>query len=149
MAETTDRASAWPEFARLFLRLREEVATGRVVVLVEGERDRRSLKALGLRGPVELVHAGRTMSELAARLSREGRRVVVLTDWDAAGGQLARKLREFLEAEAVGIDLEYRRRFARVLRGEVVHVEGLNGWAKRTAAEAGTPIDDGFGDETA
>jgi 5S rRNA maturation endonuclease (ribonuclease M5) len=125
MTETPDRAAAWPEFVRF----------------VEGIRDRRSLRALGLDGPIELVHSGRTMSELAAHLAREGRRVVVLTDWDAAGGQLARTLREFLEAEAVGIDLEYRRRFARVLRGELVHVEGLNGWARRTATEAGTPLE--------
>ncbi|MCI4328396.1 MAG: hypothetical protein L3K01_03140 [Thermoplasmata archaeon] len=148
MAETTARATAWPEFVRLFGKLRDETKGGRAVVLVEGERDRRSLRALGLEGPIELVHAGRTMSELAARLSRDGRRVIVLTDWDSAGGQLARKLREFLEAEAVGIDLEYRRRLARVLRGEVVHVEGLNGWARRTAVEAGTPIEDGVGESS-
>jgi 5S rRNA maturation endonuclease (ribonuclease M5) len=144
MAEATERDPAWPEFVRLFLRLREESASGGAVVLVEGERDRRSLRSLGLSGPIELVHAGRTLSELAARLSRGKQRVVVLTDWDVAGGQLARKLREFLEAEAVGFDLEYRRRFARILRGEVVHVEGLNSWARRTAAEAGVPIDDGI-----
>jgi 5S rRNA maturation endonuclease (ribonuclease M5) len=141
MAETVDRAAAWPEFVRLLDRLRDELATGKVVLLVEGIRDRRSVRALGIEGPVELVHSGRTMSELAAHLSREGRRVVVLTDWDAAGGQLARTLREFLEAEAVGIDLEYRRRLARVLRGELVHVEGLAGWARRTAIEAGAPLE--------
>jgi 5S rRNA maturation endonuclease (ribonuclease M5) len=146
MAEVTERDAAWPEFVRLFLRLREEIAGGRVLVLVEGERDRRSLRALGLSGPIELVHAGRSLSELAGQLAKGGRRVIVLTDWDAAGGQLARRLREFLEAEAVGFDLEYRRRFARVLRGEVVHVEGLNSWARRTAAEAGTPIDDWIAD---
>ncbi|MCI4324512.1 MAG: hypothetical protein L3K00_01305 [Thermoplasmata archaeon] len=143
MAETPDRVAAWPEFVRLFDRLKDEMATGKVVVLVEGIRDRRSLRSLGLEGPVELVHAGRTMSELAAHLSREGRKVVVLTDWDTAGGQLARTLREFLGAEAVGIDLEYRRRLARVLRGELVHVEGLFGWARRTASEAGVLLDSG------
>jgi 5S rRNA maturation endonuclease (ribonuclease M5) len=146
MGEATERDPAWPEFVRLFLRLREENASGRAVVLVEGERDRRSLRRLGLTGPIELVHVGRSLSDLAGRLAKGGRRVVVFTDWDAAGGQLARKLREFLEAEAVGIDLEYRRRFARILRGEVVHVEGLNSWARRTAADAGTPIDEGIVD---
>lgn len=148
MTEASTRATAWPEFVRLFGKLQDETARNGAVVLVEGERDRRSLRALGLGGPIELVHSGRTLSELAARLARDGRRVIVLTDWDTAGGQLARKLREFLEAEAVGIDLEYRRRLARVLRGEVVHVEGLHGWARRTAQEAGSPVEEAVSDRS-
>ena len=141
MPEVRRAHDVWPEFLRLYGRLRDEVDGGTAIVVVEGERDRRSLRALGLRGPIALVHGRGTLSALSGRLARGGRKVVVLTDWDREGGHLAQRLREFLEAEAVGIDLEYRRRFARVLRGELAHVEGLNGWARRTAEEAGTPLD--------
>ncbi|MCI4321344.1 MAG: topoisomerase [Thermoplasmata archaeon] len=154
MGETGRRTEAWPKFVRLFARLREESESGTAVVVVEGERDRRSLRGLGLRGPIALVHGGGTLAAFAARLARGGRKAIVLTDWDLEGGHLARRLREFLEAEAVGIDLEYRRKFARILRGEITHVEGMNGWARRVAEEAGTPIDGeiadavGLGDPT-
>jgi 5S rRNA maturation endonuclease (ribonuclease M5) len=143
MTEAARRADIWPEFVRLFARLREESENGIAVVVVEGEHDRRALRALGLGGRIVLVHGGGTLSALASRLARGGSKVVVLTDWDTEGGHLARKLKEFLEAEAVGLDLEYRRRFARLLRGELVHVEGLASWARHAAEEAGTPLDGG------
>jgi 5S rRNA maturation endonuclease (ribonuclease M5) len=146
MTVPAGRTDVWPEFVRLFARLREENETGVAVVVVEGEHDRRALRALGLGGRIILVHGGGPLSALASRLARGGAKVVVLTDWDTEGGHLARKLKEFLEAEAVGLDLEYRRKFARLLRGELVHVEGLDGWARRTAEEAGAPIDGTVGD---
>jgi 5S rRNA maturation endonuclease (ribonuclease M5) len=71
---------------------------------------------------------------------------VVLTDWDTEGGHLAQRVREFLTADAVGVDLEYRRKLAKALRSEVVHVEGLHGWARRTAEAEGLALDEAFGD---
>jgi 5S rRNA maturation endonuclease (ribonuclease M5) len=103
------------------------------LVVVEGERDRRSLRRLGLKGPIVLVHRGRTISETAQHLAGTARRVIILTDWDTEGGHLAQRLKEFLGIGRSGPDLEYRRRLARILRGELVHVEGLYGWAARTA----------------
>ena len=82
------------------------------------------------------------MSELAHDLGRRGRRVILMTDWDSEGGVLARRLKELLEAGDARVDLEYRRRFARVLRGEVVHVEGLAGWARRTAEGEGATLEE-------
>jgi 5S rRNA maturation endonuclease (ribonuclease M5) len=146
MAELTPRETAWPEFVRVFARLREESASGVVVVLVEGERDRRSLRRLGVAGPIALVHGGGTLSALAAKLARGGKTVVVLTDWDTEGGHLAQRLRDFLTADAVGLNLEYRRKLAKALRGEVVHVEGLHGWARRTAEATGGTLESEFGD---
>jgi 5S rRNA maturation endonuclease (ribonuclease M5) len=67
--------------------------------------------------------------------------VVVLTDWDVEGGHLARKLREFLEADQLEFDLDFRRRLSVALRGEVAHIEGLAGWARRSAERAGAPLE--------
>ncbi len=111
------------------------------VVVVEGERDRRSLQRLGWSGPVVVVHRGRPISETARGLLAARGRIIVLTDWDTEGGRLARRLRDFLEAEDVDLDLEYRRRLARVLRGELTHVEGLFGWARRQAERRGEPLE--------
>jgi len=107
---------------------------------VEGERDRRSLRRLGVKGSIMLVHRGRTISETAQHLSASARRVIVLTDWDTEGGHLAQRLKEFLGVGRSGPDLEYRRRLARILRGELVHVEGLYGWAVRTAEKGNRSV---------
>jgi 5S rRNA maturation endonuclease (ribonuclease M5) len=131
-----DPAAVFDEFWELWTHLQSESRTPGTVVVVEGERDRRSIRRLGLDGPIVLVHRGRTLSETAHHLAASARRVIILTDWDTEGGHLAQRLKEFLGTGRSGPDLEHRRRLARVLRGELVHVEGLYGWAVRTAEKA-------------
>jgi 5S rRNA maturation endonuclease (ribonuclease M5) len=130
------------EFLRLWRDLRAESEVDGTVIVVEGERDRRSLRRLGVTGAIATVHRGRTLSGTAHDLVGGARRVIVLTDWDVEGGHLARRLKEFLEADRPSIDLEFRRRLARIVRGELVHVEGLHGWARRLAERSGDSIDD-------
>jgi 5S rRNA maturation endonuclease (ribonuclease M5) len=136
-----DALAALEEFRELWGKLRGESEEAGTVVVVEGERDRRSLRRLGLAGPIVLVHRGDTLSGTAHRLLRQSRHVIVLTDWDNEGGQFARRLKEFLETERLDLDLDYRRRFARILRGELVHVEGLHGWARRLAERQGGSLE--------
>lgn len=129
------------EFVELWGRLLGEADGPRAVVVVEGERDRRAVRGLGWSGPVVVVHRGRPMSATASGLVAARGKVIVLTDWDAEGGRLARRLRDFLGPEDVRLDLEYRRRLARILRGELTHVEGLYGWARRQAERRGESIE--------
>ena len=131
-----DPGAIFEEFWELWMRLLSDSRTPGTVIVVEGERDRRSLRRLGIVGPIVLVHRGRTLSETAQHLAGSARRVIILTDWDTEGGHLAQRLKEFLGSGRSGPDLEHRRRIARVLRGELVHVEGLHGWAARTAEKA-------------
>ncbi len=130
------------EFLRLWRDLRAESDDPGTVLVVEGERDRRALRRLEVRGRIAVVHGGRTLGGTAQQLLGAGRRVIVLTDWDAEGGHLAHRLKEFLEADRTDLDLEYRRRLARILRGELVHVEGLYGWARRLAEKSGDSIEE-------
>jgi 5S rRNA maturation endonuclease (ribonuclease M5) len=140
-----DSDEAFEEFVALWEKLRAESEERGAIVVVEGERDRRALRRLGLEGSIALVHRGETLSATAQRLVTAGRPVIVLTDWDGEGGQLARRLKEFLEAERIPFDLDFRRRFARVLRGELAHVEGLYGWARRLAERRGGGLDGSLG----
>lgn len=125
----------------LWTKLLAEADDGRTVVVVEGERDRRAVRGLGWTGPVVVVHRGRPISATASGLVAGRGKVIVLTDWDTEGGHLARRLRDFLTAENVRLDLDYRRRLARILRGELTHVEGLFGWARRQAERRGEPLE--------
>lgn len=136
-----DREEAWPEFLELWEALCTESARPGTTVVVEGERDRTSLRRLGVAGPIELLHHGQRMSRVAEELTRGARRLIVLTDWDREGGHLAQRLSELMEAGPTAVDLEFRRRLSRLLRSEVVHVEGLAGWARRTAESIGAPLE--------
>ncbi len=141
MTNGRDRRQIWPEFLDVWEELCLESARFGTTVVVEGERDRRSLRRLGLPGPIVLVHHGRSLSGLAQELGQRGHRLIVLTDWDGEGGHLAQRLRELLAHGPVEVDLEFRRRLATLLKGELVHVEGLAGWARRTAELAGGPLE--------
>ena len=142
MASGRARAEILEDFLELWEKLTHATSDPGCVVVVEGERDRRALRRLGLAAPIVLVHHGTPLGGTAAELLARGRRVIVLTDWDGEGGLIARRLKEFLAAEPLELDLEFRRRFARVLRGEVVHVEGLYGWASRLSAAGGLPLEE-------
>ncbi|HTT14950.1 MAG TPA: toprim domain-containing protein [Thermoplasmata archaeon] len=120
-------------FVDLWRELRADSAEPGTVILVEGERDRRALRRLGIPGPVVAVHRGQSLAGSAQALVGSSRRVILLTDWDTEGGHFAQRFRDLLSAEPARLDLEYRRRLARILRGELVHVEGLHGWARRQA----------------
>jgi 5S rRNA maturation endonuclease (ribonuclease M5) len=141
VADTSDRELAWEEFLDVWSALRELAAAPGTIVVVEGERDRAALAALQVTERVVALHQGRPLGQVAHQISLHARTVVILTDWDTAGGQLARRLRMFLEALPLTVDLDSRRRLSKALRGEVAHVEGLAGWARRSAERAGTTIE--------
>lgn len=141
----SDRAAsrdALEEFLRLWRDLRADSEEAGALIVVEGERDRRALRRLEVTGEIVLVHGGQTLGGTAQGIVGRARRVIVLTDWDAEGGHLAHRLKEFLEADRAALDLEYRRRLARIVRGELVHVEGLYGWARRLAERQGDTIEE-------
>ena len=140
MTTGRDPAALFDEFWDLWVRFQSDSRVPGTVVVVEGERDRRALRRLGVRGTILLVHRGRTISETAQQLAGSARHVIILTDWDTEGGHLAQRLKEFLGVGRSGADLEYRRRLARILRGELVHVEGLYGWAVRTGEKGNRSV---------
>ncbi|MCI4337175.1 MAG: hypothetical protein L3K17_08325 [Thermoplasmata archaeon] len=141
MRTPRDRREAWPEFLELWEELCVASARPGATVVVEGERDRSSVRQLGLPGPVVLVHHGRTLSQLAQELGSPPGTVIVLTDWDLEGGHLAQRLRELLAPGPGHVDLEFRRKLGKLLHGELAHVEGLAGWARRTAERIGAPLE--------
>ncbi|MCI0496898.1 MAG: topoisomerase [Thermoplasmata archaeon] len=94
-------------------------------VLVEGDRDVVALRSLGVEGEVLVINRGVSLVQLADEVARHHRAVVLLTDWDRKGGILARRLRELLEILSVRVDIDIRRRLARLSHGEVRTVEAL------------------------
>jgi dTMP kinase len=103
-------------------------------VIVEGARDVRALRALGLRGAIEPLNSGAAVFALCERLGRSTARAVILTDWDRRGGQLARRLRDGLAANGVAGLEDVRSRLARLTQKEIQDVESLDTLVARARA---------------
>ena len=105
-----------------------------VPVVVEGNRDVDTLRALGFTGPIEKVNRGWDRSRLVAYLHSEfcisethdgGPSVIVLMDWDRAGGRIQAALRDRLMAMDSPVDEDLRNTLLRAMKPEGRTVESL------------------------
>lgn len=102
-----------------------------VPVVVEGRKDVRSLRRLGLKGEVVRLDHGIPIFNLCEKICAQNSEAIILTDWDRRGGQLARMLREGLEANGAKFDDRIRRRLALVCKKEIKDVESLADYVSR------------------
>ena len=107
-------------------------------ILVEGDRDVRALGDLGVPGPIVKLNAGESLLNMCESLARRYDAIVLLTDWDTKGEQLAMRLRANLERTAVRVDTLPRERLGRLVRPEVSAVEALAPLVERLRRAVGT-----------
>ena len=117
------REETLEELEEVLRELRMEIRDG-TPILVEGRRDREALLSLGIEG--RIVHLNRNGS-LLERLEGLGgyERVVVLTDFDREGEELALRCSKYLRLMGVEPLLEPREKLKKLLRKEVKDVEGM------------------------
>ena len=97
-----------------------------VPILVEGDKDEAALRHLGVRGPILKVHAGATLFAHIENISRQHRRIILLTDWDRTGGRLAQRMREACGANGITLDETHRKALSHAVGGHVKTVESLD-----------------------
>jgi len=90
-------------------------------ILVEGRKDKAALRSLGVRAPI--IQA--STKPLFGLLPAHGR-VIILTDYDREGKDIARATETVARSLGITPDLEYRRRIQRSTMGEISHIEGLD-----------------------
>jgi len=105
-------------------------------IIVEGRRDEMSLRALGLPGPV-IMASRRSALDLAEDAARSFPRIVLLTDWDEKGDEMAKKIEMHLRSAGLKPDIEIRSRIAKLVRKEIKDVESLSQYAERMRAQYG------------
>jgi len=105
------------------------------VILVEGMRDRGALTILGVRGEMVQVQSSDGIMSVAERLARDGRKAIIMTDWDRKGGQLSRLLRNALEANAVPYDERLRQRLVIIAKQDIKDVQSLPSLYSRLVQE--------------
>jgi len=86
------------------------------VVLVEGKKDQYALEPYVRGGKIVQISAGR-LKTAGERLAKDGiQSVIILTDRDSAGEELAMRASDELRGYGINCDLETRKRLMAILR---------------------------------
>jgi 5S rRNA maturation endonuclease (ribonuclease M5) len=99
------------------------------VVLVEGRRDRVALARLGVAGEIVMT-SQQSLLNLSESLARAKRDVIILTDWDERGEEVARQLAVYMEADGIRPDNSLRFTLRGLLKKEITEVENLYGYVE-------------------
>lgn len=100
-------------------------------IVVEGKRDVASLRRLGCRGEVWVLHAGDPLFQVAEGIAAQTREVILLTDWDRKGGILFEQLRQGLVANGVRVVETFREKIPLWVRPPLKDVESLASYVER------------------
>lgn len=104
------------------------------IILVEGQRDKASLEALGVRGNIVMA-SRQPLFNLAERVSRQNKNIIILTDWDARGDEVARNAELYLISNGARPDVELRKKLRLLTKKEIMDVESLYGYVERLRRE--------------
>ena len=107
------------------------------VIIVEGRRDQESLRALGIPGPV-ITASHKPALVLAEDVARAHREIIVLTDWDEKGEEMALQIEKHLRCSGSRGDVEIRSRLKRLVKKDIKDVESLSRYVERMRELYGT-----------
>lgn len=101
------------------------------ILLIEGIKDRRALEPLVGEFDCFMVQREGGPLRAAEFVSEQGKRAVILTDWDNKGEYLAYELESQLKALCVPFDSSIRKRLADLCRKDIKDIESLNSMYRR------------------
>jgi len=112
-------------------------------IIVEGSRDVRALREIGVEGIVKPVNTGIGIINFCEALSAEHDKFIILTDWDRKGGQIAHHLQIGFESVDAKYDSQVRAQMAMLAKKEIKDVESLPSYLERLRKSvlAKTPSD--------
>src|SRR5512137_95050 len=85
-------------------------------ILVEGTRDVKALRFLGVTTPIDVFsHVRQVEHDIVVHVSSRTRSILILTDYDEKGMILARRLTELLTAEGILVQVELRKKIGRLM----------------------------------
>ncbi|VVB91619.1 Ribonuclease M5 [uncultured archaeon] len=119
----------------IILELQAFADTGAIIV-VEGRRDVASLRSLGINGEIRLA-SQQPLLEFTEQLSKSGKKIIVLTDWDKRGGMMARKIIDDLLFYGIVANTDIRSRIGILVRKSIKDIESLNSYVSRMRYELG------------
>ncbi|MFH0903561.1 MAG: toprim domain-containing protein [Methanobacteriota archaeon] len=117
----------------LILELMNLSDTG-VIIVVEGRKDVESLRSLGVNGVIKLS-SQQPLLDFTEKLSRSGKDIVLLTDWDRKGGMVARKIIDYLHAYSIIPNMDIRARIGFLVKKRIKDIESLNRYIRKLRYE--------------
>jgi 5S rRNA maturation endonuclease (ribonuclease M5) len=108
----------------LILELKNLSDAGAIIV-VEGRKDVESLRSLGINGEIKLS-SQQPLLDFTEKLSRSGKDIVLLTDWDRKGGMVARKIIDYLHAYSIIPNMDIRARIGFLVKKRIKDIESLS-----------------------
>jgi 5S rRNA maturation endonuclease (ribonuclease M5) len=105
------------------------------VIVVEGIRDRDSLRKIGIEGRIQCLQSSRKNTVGFAEELHDVSDVIVLTDFDRKGVFLAKRLARTLTAEGIRSNLVLWRELRGLTRSDIRSVEELPKYYQRLQVE--------------
>jgi len=104
-----------------------------IPIIVEGSKDVKTLRSLGVQGPVFCVKSRRLgLFDFLETIATHSE-VIVLTDFDKEGRALAWRLRRDLSQMRIKTDTEIWKQLKALTRSEIVGIESLGKYLERSA----------------
>lgn len=95
-------------------------------ILIEGKKDENALKKLGINGTfIKVSGSGLKLFEIAEKSVKSSSKVIILTDFDKKGEQLAKRLAEDIQSLGSYPNLEFRRKIMGITRKFIKDIESL------------------------
>lgn len=95
-------------------------------ILIEGKKDEEALRNLGINGNfIKVSGSPLKLFEIAEIAALSSSKIIILTDFDKEGNQLARKLSEDIQRLGSNPDLHIRRKIMAITRRYIKDIESL------------------------
>ncbi len=95
-------------------------------ILIEGKKDEESLRQLGINGNFIKVSGSPLKLFEIAEIAAQSSKIIILTDFDKKGNELARKLSEDIQRLGSYPDLQIRRKIMGITRRYIKDIESLS-----------------------
>ena len=120
--------------AETLIKLVEKLAEAskETAIIVEGRKDVIALRELGVTGKIIcLQNSGKALTDLVEEISGTQNSIILLTDFDRYGRELAGRLLGSLEENRVKTNLVFWRKIKSLVRHEIKDIEGLSRYMER------------------
>ena len=104
--------------------IQEQSKSSAAVIIVEGKHDVTSLRNLGIHGKI-MPLGGQPLLNFADTLACSTDSVIILTDWDRRGNELAQRITQYLQPHNVTVNTSLRDRLKKLVQKDIKDVQGL------------------------
>jgi len=100
-------------------------------IIVEGKKDVRALRRLGVKGEIIRIKTSRTVFRIIESLREEHDEVIILTDWDRTGGRLYHRIKRACKANLLSYNQDIRKRLIKYTKRDIKDVESIPAFLSR------------------